>query len=374
MICPKQDRSKESEYACGFHRCILVYRGNFDKGDFMSKRKAAVYLLVAVFILAPFGLLLYGYLIYGGTSKEIEQITTYDKHYAMITGSEDSGLWDAIYASAKAEGEKRGIYVERFGSSLAVKYDTHQLMKMAVQASVDGIIVRGDETEETIACINTAIDNDIPVVTVFNDCSGSKRQCFVGTNNYHVGQEYGRQIQNLLKENEKEGTKKVLVLTEDNPNDTSRNLILLGIRETLETEIEETHEVTVEAAQVDNSGSFSAEEYIRDVFLDAEQIPDILVCLSEVYTQCAYQAAVDYNKVGAVQLLGYYDSDQILDALAKNIVTVTITPDTKQMGRSCVEALDEYEQTGYTNGYTAVDVQLIRPKEAKERLKRKQQE
>lgn len=340
----------------------------------MNKRKVVVFLIVAVFILAPMGLLLYGSLIYNGTSREIEQITTYDKHYAMITESEDSGLWDAIYASAKAEGEKRGIYVERFGSNLAVKYDTHQLMKMAVQASVDGIIVRGDETEETIACINAAIDNHIPVVTVFNDCSGSKRQCFVGTNNYHVGKEYGRQIQRLLKQSDKKGTKKVLVLTEDNPNDTSRNLILLGIRETLEEEIEQTREVTVEATQVDNSGSFSAEEYIRDVFLDAQRIPDILVCLSEVYTQCAYQAAVDYNKVGAVQMLGYYDSEQILDALAKNIVAVTITPDAGQMGRACVEALDEYEQTGYTNGYTAVDVQLIRPQEAKQRLERAQQE
>ena len=75
-----------------------------------------------------------------------------------------------------------------------------------------------------------------------------------------------------------------------------------------------------------------------------------------------------------VQLLGYYDSPQILDALAKNILTVTITPDTQQMGQLCVEALDEYRQTGYTNGYTAVDVQLITPSDAKKRLAQIEQE
>ena len=96
-------------------------------------------MLVAVFILAPFALMLYGRMLYGGTSKEIEQMTTYDRHYVMITGAEDSGLWDAVYESAKAEGEKRGIYVERFGDQLAVQYDRCQLVKMAVQASVDGI-------------------------------------------------------------------------------------------------------------------------------------------------------------------------------------------------------------------------------------------
>ncbi len=340
----------------------------------MKRKRIAIFLLVAVFILAPVALMLYGRLIYGGTSKEIEQMTTYGRHYVMITGEEDSGLWDAVYESARAEGEKRGIYVERFGENLAVKYSSYQLVKMAVEASVDGIIVNGDESEELVGCIDEAVDAGIPVATVLNDCSGSKRQCFIGANNYNIGQEYGKQIRQILDDADDNSMKKVLVLTENNSGDTSGNLILLGIRESLEREIKVTHEVSVDAVQVDNSDSFGAEEYIRDVFLDEKQIPDILVCLSGVYTQCAYQAAVDYNKVGVVQLLGYFDSPQILDALAKNILTVTIAPDTMEMGRLCVEALDEYRQTGYTNGYTAVNVQMITPAEAKQRLAREMQE
>lgn len=340
----------------------------------MKNRKTAIFLLVAVFILIPIGLTMFGYRIYDGTSKEIEQTNVYDKHYAMIIGAGDSSLWDAVYESAREEGEKRGIYVERFGSRLAVEYDRNTLLKMAVLASVDGIIVAGDETEETIVRINDAVDHGIPVVTVFNDCSGSKRQCFVGSNNYHIGQEYGERIQKILKVNPKSYTQKVLVLMEGNPKDASRNLILLGMRETLEWELERTCAVEIETAQVDNSGSFSAEEYIRDLFLDEKQVPDILICLSDVYTQCAYQAAVDYNKVGKVHLLGYYTSDQILDPLAKNIVNATITPDTQQMGRLSVQALDEYARTGYTNGYTAVDVQLITAADARKRLEENQQE
>ena len=306
--------------------------------------------------------------MYVGTSKKIEQPVVYDKHYVMITGNEDSGLLDSVYDSAREEGQKRGIYVERFGSGLAVEYDRDQLLKMAVQASVDGIIVTGDEREETIAHINDAVDHDIPVVTVFCDCSGSKRQCFVGSNYYHVGEEYGKQIQKILKVNPKSYTQKVLVLMEENPKDASGNLILLGMREKLEKELGATRAVTIETTQVDNSGSFSAEEYIRDLFLDETQVPDILICLSEVYTQCAYQAAVDYNKVGDVHLLGYYCSDQVLDALSKDIVKATITPDVQGMGRLCVQALDEYERTGYTNGYEVVDLQLVTSADARKLL------
>lgn len=343
----------------------------------MRKRRLAIFLLVAVFILAPLVLMVYGYVIYSGTSKEIEQIRNYDRHYAMIVDDGDSELWDAVYESARAEGEKRGIYVERFGSQLAVTYDPLQLVRMATQASVDGIILKGDESEEMTDCINAAVEAGIPVATVFGDCSSSKRQCFVGANNYNVGQEYGGQIRQLLaSDTDDAGTKrakKVLVLTEHNVNDTSGNLILLGIRETLQEELDRG-QVIVDAAQADDSQSFRAEEFIRDLFLDAERIPDILVCLNEVYTQCAYQAAVDYNKVGQVQLLGYYDSQQILEALDKNIVTVTIAPDTEQMGRLCVEALDEYAQTGYTNGYLAVDMQLIDVEAAGRRLSAERQE
>lgn len=296
----------------------------------------------------------------------------YDRHYVMITGREDSDFWDRVYESAVAEGKKRGAYVERFGEDLAVEYRRNDLLKMAMQASVDGIIVPGDEEEETIAILQDIVEQGIPVVNVLQDSTGSIRQCFVGNNSYNLGQDYGNQILNLLAERENAagtdgGTKepaRVLVLVDENRTDTSQNLILLGIRETLENAGENADSVSVETSPVDNSRGFSSEEAIRDIFLKAGKLPDILVCLSAVHTRCAYQAAVDYNKVGIVQMLGYYDSDAILEAVSKNILYSTIALDTEQMGRLCVQALDEYMETGYTNNYMAVDTQLITSEEA----------
>ena len=83
-----------------------LYLKNLKKDQIMIKRKITIFLLVAVFILAPVVLMVYGRVLYGGTSKEIEQMTTYDRHYVMITGEEDSGLWDVVYESARTEGEK----------------------------------------------------------------------------------------------------------------------------------------------------------------------------------------------------------------------------------------------------------------------------
>ncbi len=297
----------------------------------------------------------------------------YDRHYVMITGREDGDFWDRVYESALAEGKRRGVYVERFGEDLAVEYDRNELLKLAMLASVDGIIVPGDEEEETVALLQEAVEQGIPVVNVLEDSMGSSRQCFVGNNSYNLGQDYGRQILELLAKQEKEGDHvtsenpaKVMVLVDENRTDISQNLVLLGIREMLENEGEGIP-VTVEARPVDNTRSFSSEESIRDIFLNSEMLPDILVCLSAVHTRCAYQAAVDYNQVGTVQMLGYYDSEAILEAVSKNILYSTISLDTEQMGRLCVQALDEYVETGYTNNYMAVDTRLIRAEEA-ERL------
>ena len=300
---------------------------------------------------------------FGSRSRGGEQgeYTTYERHYALITDQGDEDFWEEVYTSALEEGKSRGVYVERFGAELAVDYSREQLLDMAVRAAVDGIIVAGDDTEETVELINGAVEQGIPVVTVLNDCIESRRQCFVGSNSYNIGQEYGEQILQMLPE----GAGQVLVLTDESRRDSSLNLILLAIRETLADALGTKNDVSVEALAVDNSRSFSAEESIRDIFLD-DELPDVMVCLNAVHTRCAYTAAVDYNQVGRVQILGYYDSDAILDAVSKNIIQATIGLDAAQMGELSVEALDEYVETGYTNSYMAVDIYVITPEEAEE--------
>jgi ribose transport system substrate-binding protein len=320
----------------------------------MSQKKTALLLMLLTGM--TLCLVVFRQRVHKWNGSEEGAYEIYDRHYVMITGREDSDFWDRVYESALAEGKKRSVYVERFGEDLAVEYGRNELLRLAMQASVDGIIVPGDEEEETIALLQEVVEQGIPVVNVLQDSTGSIRQCFVGNNSYNLGQDYGRQILELLaeeKDTEEVGAAvkepvRVLVLVDENRMDTSQNLVLLGIRETLENAGVDADRVSVETSLVDNSRGFSSEESIRDIFLDAGKLPDILVCLSAVHTRCAYQAAVDYNKVGIVQMLGYYDSDAILEAVSKNILRSTIALDTEQMGRLCVQALDEYVRTGYT--------------------------
>lgn len=71
------------------------------------------------------------------------------------------------------------------------------------------------------------------------------------------------------------------------------------------------------------------------------------------------RAAVDYNKVGDVSILGYYDSDTIIKAIDRNVINATVSVNTEQMGSFCIDALTEYYQYGNTSQYFTADVTLI---------------
>ena len=90
-----------------------------------------------------------------------------------------------------------------------------------------------------------------------------------------------------------------------------------------------------------------------------QEIPDIIICLNELNTTCVYQAVVDYNRVGEVSILGYYDSDTIINAIDRNVIYATVSIDTRQMGEFCIDALREYYELGYTSQYFTADITLI---------------
>ena len=100
------------------------------------------------------------------------------------------------------------------------------------------------------------------------------------------------------------------------------------------------------------------EESIRDLFINGD-VPGIIVCLDELTTTCVYQAVIDYNVVGEVSILGYYNSDTIINAIDRGAVYATIAIDTAQLGRYCVEALEEYNDMGATSQYFTADITLI---------------
>ncbi len=279
----------------------------------------------------------------------------YDKHYGLITSNRDSPFWNSVYEEAKIEAEKHNAYVEYIGKSLSTDYNIQVLLRIAIDCALDGIIIEGDESPETAALINEAVEKGIVVITVLKDSPKSERQSFIGINNYNLGRTYGQQVLKIWDED----TKKILVLMDSNKQDTNQNIIYSSIKETILQESAKSKQLDIRTVTVNNEITFSSEEVIRDIIMDTSNLPDIIICLNSIDTRCAYQAVVDHNKVGQINILGYYNSEDILRAVQKEIIHSTISIDAKQMGALCVQALDEYKVTGRVSSYLPVDTQLI---------------
>lgn len=342
---------------------------------------------------------------YQGSYQEETSGEKYDRYYIMITQDDKSAFWQSVYEGACERAMQENVYVDWLGNDRFQDYGVEEQMEIAIASGVDGIIVTASEAEEMTALIDQAAAKGIPVVTLYGDNTLSARCSFVGVGGYNLGREYGRQALRIVEErlagttesrlvvktaedidrsemadaafamrgrtDEKDHvavTETLVVGTQERPirvtilvnsytKGLDQNILYSGIQDTIEQERGDTV-IELSLYSVDDTNAFSVEESIRDIFMEGD-IPDILICLNELNTTCAYQAVVDYNKVGVVSILGYYISDTILNAIDRNVIYATVDIDTPQMGGFCIDALQEYHDLGYTSQYFTADISLV---------------
>lgn len=344
------------------------------KGQKMNENKrlmriGALILMIAI-LLTVGGIIYFEYEAgnMGKGAENEQEDSVYDAYYVMIVEEPTSDFWVNAYESAKETAKENNICVDLMGALLKENYTTAELMKMAIAAEVDGIIVEGNESEEMSSLINEAIEKDIPVVTLMTDNGESNRTSYIGIGGYNVGNEYGEQIKSIYQTQiddftEEELAEKekwnVCVLVDSETENKSQNILLSGIQDSIGLIDDETLPIDVYQYVVNNESSFSMEESIRTLLLDEANLPEVIICSDAEQTWCVYQSIVDFNMVGKLEIIGGDDSDTTLTAISRNVIYSTISVNASELGEKGVEALNEYRKTGYVSEYYAVDIQII---------------
>lgn len=279
------------------------------------------------------------------------------RHYTFIS-EEDSDMWKTVFAAAEKEAQAHNAYLEWIGKGSPMTYDAADCMRIATASGVDGILLHKSSSADMTELINEAYEAQIPVVTVFSDQSGSDRVSYVGINNYQLGESYARQILDCLKE----GENHVLVISGESLGEGETALMYSQMLKATEEGKKEGQTVSIEMMEINAATSFDAEEAVRDVFISGSVLPDIIVCLDLVTTECVAQALVDYNEVGNVSVIGFYASSTVSDAISRGIIYSTLGIDAEQIGRTGVDALDEYWDQGRVSSYFNVGLSVINEK------------
>lgn len=290
---------------------------------------------------------------------EIQDIN-YEQHYVFIVDDKDSPFWVSVYEAANKVAISDHIYLEDLSETLGVNYTEEDLLRIAVNSSVDGIIYGGSSSEQSVALINRAVNEGIGVVVLQKDIESS-RQCFVGVNNYELGQIYGSQILSAT-DNESLSDTKLEILIDGDMSEGAINILILGIEDYISANSSSMGASDIASnivvTRIYANDIFSVDEVIRNMFLESEELPDVMICLSNMYTQCVYQSLVDYNKVGETVIIGYYADESTLDAIDKQIIHSTVTIDTSEMGVASIKALEEYHTHGYTSSFVSVGTEV----------------
>ena len=159
-----------------------------------------VFVIVTLFLIAvSFSISLKGF-------KRKDEANEYEKYYVMITDDNKSDFWKSVYRGAFAAAKEDNIYIDLLGENFSTKYRTEELMKIATASRVDGIILYANESNEMTKLIDEAVEEGIPVVTLYGDNTRSKRLSYVGIGGYAMGREYAKQINNIIQEKKNENT------------------------------------------------------------------------------------------------------------------------------------------------------------------------
>lgn len=322
----------------------------------VSRNKVAVTILAGIvlvlFIATVAGLFYYREMIKKLGEVHEEEFTEYPRLYAYIAEDPDSQLSNRIYKEIAEYAVENDCYVEMTGQNLSTSYSKADRMNIAISSKVDGIILEGDDSKETADLIDKATANGIPVVTVLSDCQTSSRKSFVGLNNFSLGSEYGEELATIGEMNKKYPLNALILLDGDDGN--SDDIIHAAIQQSVTGRL-----IKLTSAVVDTSSPFTSEESVMNILDGLATIPDVIICLNDRTTESAIQCIVEKNLVGKTTILGYYDSDTILKAIDRGSVYATFAIETKTVAKQCVNALNEYNNTGFVSEYNPANYILI---------------
>ncbi len=293
------------------------------------------------------------------TSSESEP--DYRYHFSLVVGKLENPYWDMVYEGAKKEAVEEDIVIELTGVELAEEYNLLDRLKMAICSKVDGIFVVPDGTQTVNDWIKTATEKyKIPVISIMENDSASGRAGYVGINSYEQGLAYGKLVAELY---ENKGCSKVVLLrtntrNDDDDSEQSGDLIYSSIIEYLNRN-ELSDDVEISVKHINQSSVFNIKRDIQ-LLISRDDAPDVIICTDYLFTTSTCQVLVDRNKVGKVNVIGSYISEDILDYIQKGTLYCTVAVDPYELGRICVSEMVELKEAGRTNDYMPLEMMLIK--------------
>lgn len=272
-------------------------------------------------------------------------------HFYFIAQNSVDPFWNEVTQGVQKSAEDNNVAVEYNAPRFNDPEEEMQLMDIAVISKVDGIITHVPGGIGFTGAIDKAYDNGIPVITVENDDSESKRYAFVGTNSF----ELGREAAGLLIEATNADANIAVIINGDLEQDAiEHNLKMNGFISTLK----EFPNMRIIRTYTSKMGILSAEE-ITQTIIDSNEGVNAIFTTGSADTLGSAQLIVDRSRVGKILLVGYGNSEEIIRYIDKEIIYGTVASDPYKMGYECVRALVDVKDKKSIPSFIDTQVKVI---------------
>lgn len=228
----------------------------------------------------------------------------------------------------------------------------NKTIAIAAASRVDGIIVQVTDQDQFVKEINKAVDEGIPVITIFEDAPNSKRLSYIGVNSYELGTLAAGLASKAI------GNVGEMAIIFDGLEgkrfDTSKNLIEAGVRE----ELVKNPKVELSKIDISTTGILGAEDIAKEIITQHHGI-NVVFCTSPNTTIGVAQAIVDLNMVGKIKIIGYGDDQDILKYIQIGVIDVSLLADNQSIGYQSIESSIKYLKEGRISDFEDTDIYVI---------------
>lgn len=223
-------------------------------------------------------------------------------------------------------GKELGVRTEYVGPA---EYDMNAMvaaLEQSIAKKPQGLVVVGFEPSLN-SIVDKAVAQGIPVVTVDADLPGSKRIAFVGTGNYNAGVVGGNKLAALIG-----GKGKVAIMLK--PGQSNLEERLAGYKASLGS-FKDIQIVQLVDTQSDPVVAAQAAATLLQKYPDLAGI----ACVEAAGGAGAATAVREARKIGKVKIIAMDRGAEVLDGIAKGVISASVAQQTALMPYYAVQIL-----------------------------------
>mgnify|MGYP002624482194 FL=1 len=267
-------------------------------------------------------------------------------HHVLIIGeAQNKSFLQRVLTGAKEASENYDCVIELLvPKSYAAEESIDSLFEYATFIEPDGIIACIPETFFPSEPLVNSKGKAIPLITLSNYNAELEQVAYIGTNQSELGRKIALEGASYLSKGGKaQGSVAVVSLTHDFRVNYST------LMNSLTNSLLKYKDIQTSVLDYANGREFLAKEDI-----------DLIICPSSEDTIKVAQLVTELHKEGKVGIIGFGSGEILETYLQKGTITELLSIDCESMGKSAINELFSYLNTGYANSYVMSGLEIKR--------------